>query len=458
MPTATTTLPEMPHELQAIQPPASLQDAQQIDNTAPNPEPPNATSLPPIDTGLPAWRLLLSAFVFEALLWGFPLSYGVFQNYYSHVPAFAGNPFLSVVGSIASGISYLAAPIMIPITKRYAHRRRAMIMIGWPVCILGLVAGSFAKNLGSLIFTQGVMYGVGFVVFYYPILSFVNEFWVERRGMAYGLLCSASGVSGAGFPFAIERLLERYGYQTTLRAIAIGLAVLTGPLIPFLKGRIPVHQQRGSRIAAPGRTDWTFLRKSLFWTYSVSNLAMGFGYFFPALYLPSYATSQGLSSTQGALLLALMSVSQVLGQLSFGWASDHASSINSLAMISPLIAAVMTLTTWGLARQFSLLAVFAIFYGFFGAGYTALWGRMGMSISTEPSAAFASFGLLNFGKGVGNVLSGPIGGALLSETVRAAQYGAERYERIIVFTGTCMAVSAATMFFSCARPMQQNRL
>lgn len=83
------------------------------------------------------------------------------------------------------------------------------------------------------------MYGIGFIIFYYPILSFVNEFWIERRGMAYGFVCSASGVSGAVMPLCLRFLLQRYGYPTTLRAIAVGLFITTGPLIPFLKGRVP---------------------------------------------------------------------------------------------------------------------------------------------------------------------------------------------------------------------------
>ncbi|QDS73305.1 hypothetical protein FKW77_005944 [Venturia effusa] len=140
----------------------------------------------------------------------------------------------------------------------------------WPICITGLVAGSFAANLGGLIVTQGVVYGIGFLIFYYPILSFVNEFWVERRGMAYGLLCSASGVSGIGMPFIITKLLERYGYPTTLRATAVALAILTGPLIPYLKGRLPV-----SNSTAIAATDWTFLKLPLFWIYSLSNLIYG---------------------------------------------------------------------------------------------------------------------------------------------------------------------------------------
>ncbi|KAF7185165.1 MFS transporter asaE [Pseudocercospora fuligena] len=400
----------------------------------------NLQSLPPADHGKAACRLLLAAFIFEALLWGFPLSFGVFQAYYSQIPEFAGNPFISVVGSVASGISYIAAPIMIPITKRYSKHRKHMILIGWPICLLALIAGSFAKNLGTLILTQGVMYGLGFVVFYYPILSFVNEWWVERRGMAYGLLCSASGVSGAVFPFAIEQLLHKYGYQTTLRAIAIGLAVLTGPLIPFLKGRVP---ETSSGASSSSRTDWTFLKTSTFWTYNISNLAMGFGFFFPALYLPSYAANLGLSPTKGALLLATMSVSQVLGQMSFGYASDWKKSIDALAITASFVAAVIAFAGWGLARSFGPLVVFSIFYGFFGTGYTALWGRMGTKISDDPSAAFAAFGLLNLGKGIGNVLAGPIGGGLVRRGNMYEQgYGTGKYERVVIFTGVCMAVSA----------------
>ena len=239
-----------------------------------------------------------------------------------------------------------------------------------PTCLLGLIAGSFARNLGTLILTQGVMYGTGFILFYYPILSMVNEYWIARRGFAYGLLCSASGVSGAVMPFGVEKCLQRYGYPTTLRAVAIGLFVITGPLIPLLKPRLPDTGASGAR----ARTDWGFLRSSLFWTYSLSNFAMGMGYFFPSLYVPSYALASGMSSTQGALLLALMAVSQVLGQTSFGYLSDRSRvSINALAGSSTVVAAVAVYTCWGLAQSFGALVAFSLIYGFFGAGYTALW-------------------------------------------------------------------------------------
>lgn len=326
--------------------------------------------LPAVDGGRAAWRLLLAAFVFEALLWGFPLSFGVFQEYYSHLPEFENNPYISAIGTTASGISYLGAPLVAPLIRRWAAYRSQMIWIGWPLCILGLVAGSFANTLGTLLLTQGVMYGIGFIIFYYPILSMVDEFWIRRRGMAYGLLCSASGASGAVTPVIIQLLLRKYGYKTTLRSVAVALVVLTGPLIPFLKGRLQHHQ------ATNLRTDWSFLNKRLFWTYSMSNLLMGLGYFFPAVFLPSYATLVGLQGSRGALLLTLMSVAQVAGQFGFGYISDKKIPLNALISISALIAATATLTIWGLSRTMLPLAFFAVLYGFFGAGYTAMWARM----------------------------------------------------------------------------------
>ncbi|KAK1857135.1 MFS monocarboxylate [Colletotrichum chrysophilum] len=375
--------------------------------------------LEPTDRGFAAWKLLLTAFVFEALLWGFPLSFGVFQNYYSKQPAFESNRYIPVVGSVASGL----------------------------VCIGGVVLASFCTTVETLILTQGVAYGVGFLIFYYPILTMVNEYWITRRGMAYGLLCSSSGVSGAVFPFAIEALLDKYGYQTTLRAIAVALFVLTGPLIPFLKGRLPTSVHSTST-----RMDWSFLRDALFWVFSISNIAQGLGYFFPSLWLPSYAASIGLSGRDGALLLALMSVSQVAGQLTFGWLSDRKVPLEALTIVSTIISATSAFALWGLAHTLHLLIVFALVYGFFAAGFTAMWARMTTAVSTDSTAVPMIFSLFNFGKGVGNVLAGPISGNLLHHITSAESYGLVKYKGVVVFTGSCMVFSTVAIGFRYAKP------
>ena len=75
---------------------------------------------------------------------------------------------------------------------------------------------------------------------------------------------------------------------------------------------------------------------------------------------------------------------------------------------------------------------------------------MGTSISSEQTAAFAAFGLLNFGKGVGNVLAGPISGALISHlsAVNVYTYEAVKYEAVVLFMGSCMFLSAVVVLLS----------
>lgn len=423
-------------ELSTISPPSSEpthighEEANSSDHTS---------QLPPTDGGRAAWRLLIAAYVFEALLWGFPLSYGVFQNYYSRLPQFRDNSYVTIVGTTASGICYLGAPFITPLVRRWSPYRLHMICIGWPLCISGLVAGSFADKMGTLVLTQGFMYGFGFLTLGFPIISMVDEYWVRRRGMAYGFLCSASGLSGTVMPLILQALLKKYGYQTTLRIIAVALVVLTGPLIPSFKGRFGKQQTNGLR------SDFSFLKKPSFWIYSVSNLAMGFGYFFPSLYLPSYATGLGYSATSGALLLVCMSISQVAGQFTFGYLSDKKLSLNSLLIGCSFVTAAATLTVWGLARSLPPLVAFSILYGFFGAAYTAMWARIVLAVSDQPAASQAMFGLFNFGKGVGNVLAGPIGTALVRSSVRASGYGHGTYKAVVIFTGICWAVSAGSL-------------
>ncbi|QSZ31737.1 hypothetical protein DSL72_001305 [Monilinia vaccinii-corymbosi] len=264
----------------------------------------------PVDGGRAAWRVLIAAFIFEAILWGFPISFGVFQDYYFTLPQFSpAKSQIALVGTISQGLCYLGAPLSASLTKRFPRYQTHQIWLGLPLCILSLVAGSFCTSVHGLIWTQGVMYGCGFLTLTYPIISMLNEWWIVRKGMAFGLISAASGVSGAGMPFLIQFLLSRYGYQTALRIIAIGITIFTVPLLPLLRGRLPPSER-----SSLARTNWAFVKTKLFWVYGASTLVYGMGFFYPGVYLPSYATSVGLSGTQGAAVLAVMSVAQVGGQ------------------------------------------------------------------------------------------------------------------------------------------------
>ena len=174
---------------------------------------------------------------------------------------------------------------------------------------------------------------------YFPIISMLNEWFVARRGLAFGIITAATGVSGATLPFILDTLPDSKGYPTTLRAFAVTLVVLTGPVLLMLKGRLPAAQS-----SARSRTDLSFLKNSLFWFFATSVLLHGLGYFYPTLYLPSYASSLGYSPNVGALLLALFSLMQVPSQIGIGYLSDKRVLVEMLAFLPPLVSAISILT------------------------------------------------------------------------------------------------------------------
>ncbi|TVY85392.1 Fujikurins efflux protein [Lachnellula suecica] len=386
----------------------------------------------PADGGPAAWRLLIAAFVFEALLWGFPISFGVFQDYYSKQPEFEGSSQIALIGTMAQGTCYLGAPLSALLTKRFPEYHRQQIWLGWPICIGGLVAASFTSS--------GLMYGVGFIVLTYPIISMVDEWWIQRKGMAFGVISAASGASGAVMPFITSALLERYGYKRTLQATAVAMALLTGPLIPLLKGRLPPAEH-----GVVARVNWSFLRKPLFYIYALSTLIQGLGFFFPVVYLPTYASALGLSATKGALILAIMSIAQTLGQFAFSLMTDKKFSVSGLVMGCSVMATIAVLAIWGLAKSLGLLILFSIVYGVFAYAFSAMRVGMGKAVSDDPSAVVATYAILVFCQGIGNVLVGPLSSALLSQKTVLDAYAISKFKNVVIFTGGSMFLSAAVI-------------
>jgi len=144
-------------------------------------------SLPPADGGKDAWLFLASCFMLEALIWGFPSVFGVFQEYYSAGP-FAGEANIPVIGTCAMGIMYMAQPPAFAILKAFPKFRPLSNPVGLVIMCLSLGLGSFSTNVTQLILTQGVLFAVGGTLAWMPMLLYLPEWFVRRRSFAFGVM------------------------------------------------------------------------------------------------------------------------------------------------------------------------------------------------------------------------------------------------------------------------------
>lgn len=167
--------------------------------------------------------------------------------------------------------------------------------------IVSLVAGSFATHVVHLILTQGFLYGLGASLVYSPFTFYIDEWFVKRKGLAYGIFWAGTGFCGSITPMIMERAINEYGFRNTLRAwaaflvssphcIRASLRLTYDEFIQFVTLSLLIYFVK-PRLAVPPRgvalsLDLGFLRTPVFWIFQFGNMVQGLGYFIPSIYLP----------------------------------------------------------------------------------------------------------------------------------------------------------------------------
>lgn len=336
---------------------------------------------------------------------------------------------------------YLTGPLTMGFLRLYPGLGRWSPIVGLLVMCLALAMSSFSTTVTHLIITQGVLYAIGGCICYSPCIVYMDEWFVKRKGLAYGTMWAGTGLAGVVLPLLLENLLNKYGFKTTLRIWSIVVFVLTAPLAKFLKPRLPQ-----SPVTHIKKFNLSFIFTRTFAVYQLANVAEAFGFFLPGIYLPSYARSAlGVSGSLSALTLLLVNVASVFGCVAMGHLIDRF-HVTTCFLISTAGATIGTFLFWGMATNLAMLYVFCVVYGLFAGSYTSAWpgimrevvkkggeGNNGRGVDSSMVFAF-----LAAGRGVGNVASGPLSEAMAKgfpwRGNAFAGYGSG-YGPLIVFTG-----------------------
>jgi MFS family permease len=346
---------------------------------------------------------------------------------------------------------YLDIPLVMAAHRRFPKAARYSTISGLLIMCLALALSSFSTTVTHLLVTQGIIYAVGGSIAYSSCIIYLEEWFVRRRGLAFGIMWSATGLSGVILPLLLEWLLNARGYQTTLRIFAGAVFALTAPLSYFVKPRLPVAQASHAKPFS-----LRFVVQRPFVMYQAFNVLEAVGFFLPGIYLPSYARAVlGASPFPSVVAMMLVNVASVFGCVLMGSLIDRL-EVTKCFMVSTIGATVGTFLLWGLSVNLPVLYLFCIVYGLFAGSYSSAWPGIMTEITrrnvvvgdssdeggssdhgkwADPSMVFA---FLAMGRGVGNVISGPLSEALVRDMPWKGQafggYGSG-YGGLIAFTG-----------------------
>lgn len=411
--------------------------------------------------------VLLGSALMQIPIWGFPMSYGIFQEYYtSDAFSLEGNRDLTgIIGTTSNGVIYLSMPLLFALfTIRWARYRQTAAFSGSILLCLGYLASSFSTNISHLVATQGVLAALGCALVYSPItLSLSEWFTTSNRALALGVILSCKNIVGSTCPWLFRVLLDRYGFRTTLR-VWTGICALSILAIVL----IPTHPSRTSGEIRSRKIPWHFLRHQTFYIYVVAIVLQSSGYGIPQSFLISYAHGvTDLSQTLATLLLTLFNIPGIASSTFFGYLSDNkrftlsAAATTAMSAVSSALAALLL---WGLTSQsqsagsLALLVLFSVTFGFFASGYSGTWG--GILLELEKEAADANeavdtgllYGLLNGARGIGYVGGGLAAVELLKAgkgvTLGSFAYGTS-YGPLILFTGLSSVFGGWSLLWKC---------
>lgn len=349
---------------------------------------------------------------------------------------------------------YLDIPLLMGLQRMYPSFARWAPMLGLLLMSLSLAASSFSQTTGHLILTQGVLYALGGSISYCPCILYMDEWFARRKGLAYGIMWSGTGLAGVSLPLLLEHFLQRYGFRTTLRIWAVSLFLITMPLAFFIRPRLP---RTATAHIKPFKLGFALTRTFLL--HQLENIVEGLGFFLPGVYLPTYARSIGATGFTSALTLLLVNVASTVGCAAMGSLTDHF-HVTTCLLVSALGAGVGTLLLWGFATSLPVLLVYCVVYGLFAGPYSSAWTGIMKSVTAEMGThrrASASGGssfdptmvlaVLGTGRGIGNLASGPLSQVLIKgmpwQGEAIGGYGTG-YGPLIVFTGVTAFMSGAT--------------
>jgi MFS family permease len=343
---------------------------------------------------------------------------------------------------------YLDAPIVFGALKKWPSLGRIAIPVGLAIMSISLALSSFSTKVWHLIITQGILYAIGGSMAYAPTILYMDEWFVARKGTAFGVMWAGTGLAGVVFPLVIQWLLDAYGFRTALRIWSVALIILTLPLVRFLKPRLPYAQ----------RTSWgavfdvRFLKSPAFLILQVCNIMEALGYFLPSIYLPTYArNSLHSSSVAAAFTIIAINLSSVFGCILMGVLIDRY-HVTTCILVSTIGTSIGVFLLWGLSSSLPLVYIFCITYGLFAGSFTTTWSGVIRNIRSKVESADTAmvFAFLAFGRGIGSICSGPLSQWLISDSAWLGSndlaYGSG-YGPLITFTGISALVGGCSFIF-----------
>ncbi|CAL1713796.1 unnamed protein product [Somion occarium] len=386
------------------------------------------------DGGLNAWITVFGAFLALLCTFGQLTSFGTFQSWYAeHQLQHLSPSTISWIGSLQLWVFFFSGGFVGRLFDAYGPH--VLMILGTVILVVSTMITSICTEYYQYILCQGVLFGLGVGLLFYPSLAAISTHFRKYRATALGIAMAGSGVGGVIYPIMFRRLFVTCGFAWGVRISGfIGLALCIAATF-MISSRLANSRPKASE----PWLDLKHLKDITFMLLVIGSVFVSLGLFVPNFYIVSYATEHNLSPSLAFTVLAVLNGGGILGRLAPPCLSDALGRFN-LLIPSAFLAGLCTLVFWSFAKTTAEIMLYAILYGFFSGAFNALIIPCIAQISDIREIG-VRIGILYSIISFPSLCGGPAAGELLK-----LQHGS--YEGMIAFSGAAVAFGSLFMLWS----------
>ncbi|KAI9269283.1 major facilitator superfamily domain-containing protein [Phascolomyces articulosus] len=398
----------------------------------------------PLSLSRRKWLVLAAAFLAGIEFNGISYCWGVFQDYYQREMFGNDDETKLKLTFIGTTISFMSLTMFSPteyIVSKIHFRGALLFVIALVFC--GFAAAPFCTQIWQLYISLVICTGTGFgILFSVCIFSIAQWFSDQEINTAYGILFASTGVAGSTIPFLVTWISEHWSMQCayhSLNSICLLFNIIALIIIREKPHhQVMDHQETQTRSLKEYESEEEVIAEIItvkhFHSHedtnieSLSNrsllrkvyllvlnnpsiltwLIIGFLRstvdISPFTFLPSYATFIGLSPMQGAITIALMSITSTIGPICTGFIADFwLEKVDTLIIFTAGFS--VSALGWVFSYNYNALLLSAALMGFCSPSYFTLAIPV-LGDITDPNVFSFSISVAYFVNAVG-IIAGP---------------------------------------------------
>lgn len=207
------------------------------------------------------------------------------------------------------------------------YSMRGLVVLGGFSASLGLCLISYTTAFWQIVLIHMTLLPVGMMLCgTLASQTMVSKWFTDKRGLAIGISSMGTSMGGLTIPLLANQLIEHNGWQDAIFFLGIVMATVIMPLNLWILRKEPPEPEQSAKDGRLDTKSWgsrEILSTRNFWIPVIGLIPINAAFGGVQFNIGAYVADLGMTQEIAAQLIALASISMIIGKFVFGSLGDR---------------------------------------------------------------------------------------------------------------------------------------